>query len=286
MARMTSRTIAVIVSAFFLNACSVNSSAPRPVFWDPANSVIYGKLSSEQEGEAVRLTRDFIALLDLLKDFALEEQVQLASLRTSDPSTPLPAGDFFTVTEITLRCQRHNRGPVSERAAIVRGIHFEGRDGNVCPVDYAAGMQTVQGPFQGGISRKREFQINFAAKPGTVIYDQGSIRAFSIGQIERVFERPYKSSPPTPGQRLIDKGASGALTIRTGERVPFSIKRMATLAIAKAGDSREFWTGRDETTVTLAMPGGTLEVTTDLIYNGKSASPIATVTVNGRDVSK
>jgi hypothetical protein len=125
------------------------------------------------------------------------------------------------------------------------------------------------------------------ALPGTTVYDQGSIRSFTLLHHEESYQLTRNAAIATmEGKVNLSKSVSGTIVLASGAKVPFTMLHSSDYRVLPIDQTTTANAGRDLQEIDLVMPFGHASVRVDSVFNGKMKGSTTTTYVNGAVVSQ
>lgn len=280
-------TVAALAGSL-LSACSSNSSAPQPAFWNPDETKVHAKLSANQEAETIATARNLAQLLTAT-GVAADDAQQLSNIRAASIETPTSPLDSMTLGEIQAKCDRRQITTTDQGGGTrTVSIRFDDKEGHVCPVIFTA-VERVQAGSVGqsrGTVGTRELTVQFAAKEHTRVYDEGKIRRMQLTHTESAYVLDSPRRPEAVDHDKYTKTTKGSLELDNGNSVPFLIEHRRSIVKTMIDDSIDAREGQELQTIMIHMPFGAYEMTRDTQYTKNSQLPATRVIVNGLDIGK
>lgn len=276
----------MLVTVFSLGACSNNTTAPQPGFWDPANPTVYAKLTTDQETSSSQSGYDLSKLI-ALTGFTNEEIFNMPFMAT--PGTP--AGfDQVTASEIAANCERRQTTLTDQEGGTTTvNVNYIDKTDKVCPVNFSASMKTARGQVDRsrGTAQTKQIMVNFSAKIATTVYFQGTIRSLSLSHKETgyVLERNPRV-PESYGLEKYTASTTGQSELREYGNISFALAHSRDVRTSFVDDTHAAVDGRDLATSTITMPYGPYAVTVDTTYDGKTQKATSKTYINGREINK
>lgn len=272
----------LILAVPLLTACSTNNSAPQPGFWDPGDSRVYSKLSTNQESDSVNAAQ-YLSQLISKTQTGSEDAMDFAGLTTSSLEIQSAAYDQVLEDELTKCVFRHST--VSSGGTTTVKTWYDNAEGHICPIILTATESVTSGsPDNRSTAGTHSVTISFAAKEFTRQYDEGKIRRMSLTHSENSYTLALGRHPDAAGLDKLMKSVTGSMDLGA-TTVTFAINHSRDVSSSAIDDSTSARSGRELKTVTIGMPFGLHAVTSDQVYTPNSQTPLIRKVVNGVEVS-
>jgi len=285
----TKTLMPMILAGSLVTACSSNTSAPQPQFWDLKDSRVNNKLSTSQEADSVAAARYLSQVIDMGEAFtpiAHADALLFANLMTSSLETQAGGSDSVLSNELE-KCVRR-KFTLSERGTNTVKIWYDNAEGHVCPIEFTV-VETTQSDSSsrnGESVGSRSVAISFAAKEITRQYDEGKVRRLNLAHSENFYQLESKHNPGAHGLRKLTQTVKGSMEMGDTSTVSFGIEHSTDITTTRVDDTTETYSGRDLMTITVGMPFGTHALSFDTVYTPYSRTPTTRIVVNGVDLKK